>query len=132
MTSVRPLSEFDDEISEFVDSKDDPEEWYVLVGDLVGNYSVHTAEKPDDYEEHENELPPEDRDANEAVDGFYQIGSSGWVDDAFENNCGFVGEYAGGSKLDTRLLNILVVHEDMVSEEVIDKFGGTTDDEGGE
>jgi len=126
MTSIRPLTQFaEEEIGEFVETKDDPEKWYVLVGNFCGTYSAHTAEKPEEYDDFEDDLAPEDCDANENVDGFYQLGASGWTEDAFADDCNFVGEFAGDSeKLDTRLMHMLVVHEEMLSDEALDAAEG--------
>lgn len=126
MTNIKPLRKaIGEEFPAFLDEKENPDEWYLMIGKAVGEYSVHTANKPDDYEEMNADLPPEDRDATENVGGWYQIGTSAWVEQAFADDCNFVGEYMGhGGKLDTRLMHILVIHEDMLSDEALDVANG--------
>jgi hypothetical protein len=65
MTNVKSLSEFAEEFEHLIETKENPDEWYVLIGKMVGEYSVQTDEMPDDYEEHQQALPPEERDATE-------------------------------------------------------------------
>lgn len=131
MTSVRKLTEFPDEVGRLVESKESPEKWYVLIGQMCGEYSVQTAEKPEDYDEQQQELPNDMRDATENVDGFMQIGAQGWASQAFADDCDFVSEYAGygEDKIDPRMMNILLVHEDMLSEEAIEAGNGEYDRE---
>jgi hypothetical protein len=127
MTGVLRLEDWVDEVStEFMATKENPEEWYVVTGSMCGEYSVHDAEQPPEIAEHQDELPPQERPADENVDGFYQIGKQGWSGDVFADDVDFVGTYAGRSndEMDTRLLNILVVHEDMLSEEAIKVANG--------
>ena len=130
MTSIRKLTEFPDEIAGFVESKESPEEWYVLIGQMCGEYSVQTADKPDDYDEQQEQLPNDMRDATDNVEGFMQIGAQGWSAQAFSDGCNFVGEYAGhgDDNLDPRLMGILVVHKDMLSEEAIQAGDGEYED----
>lgn len=124
MTNIKPLPKFIDELSNgYVESKENPDEWYVLIGKMVGEYSVHSDDTPDDYDEMQQELPEEDRDAQPHVDGHFQIGAQGWTADAFEATTdlvsGFVGN-RGRGKLDTALMNIIVVHEEYLSEEALE------------
>lgn len=127
MTNVRKLTEFPEEVEALAESKENPEEWYVLIGSMCGEYSVHTDETPEDYAESQEELPPEMQDENEHVDGFMQVGQQGWTADAFEEDCSFVKEYGFGDKIDTRLMNIILVHEDMLTEESIAAGNGEYD-----
>lgn len=131
MTNIKSLSEFTEEFEHLIETKENPDEWYVLIGKMVGEYSVQSDDLPENYEEHQQELPPEDRDATENVDGFLQIGMQGWSADAFADDCNFVGEYAGygEDKLDTRLMNILLVHEDMLSEDALEVANGDYENE---
>lgn len=129
MTNIKPLSKFiHDELPQYADEMGDPEEWYVLIGDMVTEYSIWADEEmPDDYEEVQEEMPPEDRDANPNVDGYYQIGTAGWLADAFdfgEEDDGFVSEAQWGDKIDKRLINILVVHGSVLSEEALEVANG--------
>lgn len=125
MTNLKPLPEFaQEELPAFLEYKENPEEWYVLIGSQVTEYSVWADEDlPDDYDETHEELPSEDQDANPNVEGYMQIGSSGWLSDCFdfgESSDGFVSEAAWGEKVDRRLMNILVVHESVLSEEALE------------
>lgn len=122
MTNIQNLTTFGEQFDNLVESKENPEEWYVLIGNMVGEYSVKCDDIPGDHEEHQQQLPPEDRDATEDIDGFMQIGNQGWSSDAFAEDCNFVGEYSGygEDKIDTRLMNMLLVHEDMLTEEALD------------
>jgi len=117
MTTVSTFSDFLDELDELLDSKENADEWYVVSGKQVGEYSVHTDEAPEEFDD--SHLPPEDQDANENVDGFYQIGQQGWSAVAFEDDVDFVGE-VGFSRthdvIDRRLNGLLLVHEDALSE----------------
>lgn len=110
MTNVRKLSEFSAEIRNLVESKENPDEWYVLVGDLCGTYDVYD----DSVEEHSG-------GATEFVSGFMQAGTSAWASKAFKDDSNFVSEWNGygDGKLDTCLMNILLVHEDMLTQEAI-------------
>lgn len=124
MTNIKPLTRFvEDELPAYLAEKDDPEEWYVLIGSQVTEYSIWAdADLPEDYEEMQAEMPPEDRDANPPVEDFMQIGTGGWLSSCFdfgEDGDGFVSEVQWGEKIDRRLLNLLVVHESVLSEEAI-------------
>jgi len=128
MTNIKPLPKFIGEIANgYVESKKNPDEWYVLIGRMVGEYSVHSDNTPDDYDEIQEGLPVEDRDAQPHVDGHFQIGAQGWTADAFEDTTDLVSDFAGSrgaGKLDTALMNIIVVHEDYLSEEALDVANG--------
>lgn len=119
MTSIRPLPEFGEEIKRYIETKDHPDKWYLLVGDFAGEYSVHTDESL--VLDEEIDVPPDMQAPTPSVEGFYQIGTSGWPADGFTDDCGFVNEFSGGddSKLDARLLHMLVVHEDMLTEKAL-------------
>jgi hypothetical protein len=127
MTGVLKLPDWAEEVStDFLEMKENPEEWYVVTGSMCGEYSVHEAEQPPEIAEHQDDLPPEERPADENVDGFYQIGKQGWSAGVFADDVNFVGKFASqtNNELDTRLLNILVVHEDMLSEKAIKVANG--------
>lgn len=70
----------------------------------------------------QEEMPPEDRDANPPVEGHYQIGTGGWTKAAFDfdENTSFVGQVGFGDKIDTRLMNLIVVHESVLSDEALE------------
>ena len=116
-TIVREAEEFVEDIQELIDDKDEPDEWYVLVGSHVTDYSVNTADRPE-------ELPEEtEEDANPNVDGSWQIGTLGWAGEALSEDSDFVREVGfGGGNADTRLLGTLLVHESMLSEEARDQM----------
>lgn len=120
MVNIKPLSRFvEEDLPLFVEDKENPDEWYVLIGSFCGEYSVHSDVGPDNSEE---DLPPEMQDAQPNIDGMFQMGTSGWTADAFEDTTDLVTDYAGhgpSEKLDTRLLHILVVHEDRLSSEAL-------------
>lgn len=124
MTNIKPLTRFvDEELPAFVEDKDDPDEWYVLIGEMVTEYSIWADEElPEDYDEIQAEMPPEDQDANPNVEGQMQIGTAGWLSKAFDfgDGDGFVSEVQWGDKIDRRLLNLLVVHESVLSEEALE------------
>lgn len=126
MTTVSTFSGFLEELNRLMESKENPDEWYVVSGKQVGEYSIHTAEKPDEIPEDQSELPPEARDATENVGGFYQIGSSGWSEKAFDDEVRFVSE-AGFSRshdeIDRRINNLLLVHESALSQEALEVAG---------
>jgi len=121
MTNLKPLTDFvEDELPAFVEDKEYPEEWYVLLGSHATDYSIWADENlGDDYEESQEDLPPEDRDSNPNVPGYMQIGTSGWLSECFDfdEDEGFVTEAAWGDKVDRRLMHLLVVHESVLSEE---------------
>lgn len=123
MTNIKPLERFvDQELPAFAADKEHPEEWYVLIGQMVTEYSVSQPDIPAEYAEYQEEAPPEERDANPSIEGYYQIGCAGWTEDAFafgEEDDGFVSEVNWGDKVDRRLLNIIVVHESVLSDEAI-------------
>lgn len=83
MTTVSKFEDFLDELDRLIETKENPDEWYVVSGKHVGEYSIQAAEQPEEYNEMQDELPPEERDATENVDGFYQIGTLGWSEQAF-------------------------------------------------
>jgi hypothetical protein len=127
MTTVSTIADFRDELDELLETKDDPERWYVVAGRHVGEYSIQTADKPDDYDEWHDELPPEERDATENVDGYYQIGTLGWSDDAFVEDLSFVAETGFSEShdvVDRRMVGLLLVHEDALSEEALEVAHG--------
>lgn len=106
---------------------DDPSEWVVLRGQACGEHSVWTDEAPDDYDpEVEAELGHEDADA--PVDGFYQIGHIGWTAKCFDGDPQFVREYSdmGAGKIDKRLLNLLIVHESLLTDEALEAAADST------
>lgn len=132
MTNIKPLQRFaEDELPDFVEHKEIPDEWYVLIGSHVTDYSVWTADEGEDeeYREFQEEMAPEDRDANPPVEGQYQIGTGGWLADAFDfgDNESFVGQVGFGDKIDTRLMNLIVVHESVLSEEALSVANGETE-----
>lgn len=111
MTGILRLEDWTDRVSEdFVESKENPDEWYVLEGKMVGDFDVNDADVPD-------ELP----EGNGNHEGWYQIGSQGWSEEAFADGVKFVDEYAGygDDKIDTQLLQVLVVHEDVLSDQAM-------------
>jgi len=121
MTNLKPLAELvEEELPAFVEDKENPEEWYVLLGSHATDYSIWADEDlGDDYEVSQEELPPEDRDSNPNVPGYMQIGSSRWLSQCFDfddGEDGFVTEAAWGDKVDRRLMHLLVVHESVLSE----------------
>lgn len=123
MTSIRTINDFIDELHDLKQTKDNPDEWYVLSGRHVGEYSIQDADKPAEYDEAEADLPPENRDATENVDGFYQIGTVGWSAEAFADGVNFVG-ITGFSdsfdRIDRRVNGLLLVHESQLSEKALD------------
>ena len=131
MTNLRPLDVFlNEELPAYAEGMGDPSEWFVLIGDMVTEYSVWADEDlPEDYDEIQAEMLPEDRDANPNVEGYFQIGTAGWLSNCFEEDVGFVSEAQFGDKIDRRLLNILVVHEDLLTEEAIAVARGESEPE---
>lgn len=121
MTTIKTVDDFIDELRELLDTKEHPEEWYILSGKQVGEYSIHTAEQPEEVPP-QDELPPEAQDATENVEGFYQIGTLGWGADAFEDDVAFVEE-TGFSEtfdvIDRRINGLLLVHESALSEKAL-------------
>lgn len=130
MTNLKQLTKFvNEELPAFVDHKENPDEWYVLIGNMTGEYSVWADEElPEDYEAIQQEMPPEDRDANPNVEGYMQAGSSGWLAECFDfkdsDSKGFVDEYAWGDNIDKRLMNIIVVHESVLSDMALEVANG--------
>jgi hypothetical protein len=124
MTAIYSFKETIEQLTEYLESKENPDEWYVLRGNMVGEYSIWADEElSEDYDEFQNELPPEDQDANPNVDGWMQIGSAGWVSKAFdfpEDSSGFVSEVQWGDNIERNAMNMLVVHESVLSDEAID------------
>jgi hypothetical protein len=121
MTTISTISDFLDELDELLETKDNPDEWYVVSGKQTGEYSIHTDEAPEEFDD--SHLPPEEQDANENVDGFYQIGTQGWSAQAFDDDVEFVSE-VGFSRthdvIDRRINGLLLVHEDVLSEEALE------------
>jgi len=133
-TSIYTFREFvEEQLQEYLESKENPDEWYVLGGRMAGEYSVWAdAELPDDYDEIQEEMPPEDRDAQPNIEGSVQIGTAGWHADAFdfEDSCnGFVSEVQWGDKIERNLMNMLLVHEDVLSDEALEHVNGESDAE---
>lgn len=123
MTTISTVEGFIDELRDLLEAKDDPDEWYIVAGNMVGEYSVHAAEKPEGIPDDQSELPSEARDANENVDGFVQIGNAGWSADAFADDSEFVSAFSfddAHRKLDARINNLLLAHESMLSDEALD------------
>lgn len=125
MTGIHPLKDIvEQQLVDYLESKESPEEWYVLHGRKVGEYSVWADEElPDDYDEIQRGMPPEDRDANPNVEGFMQVGNTGWSSKAFDfgdDADGFVSEYQWGDKIESNLLGLLVVHESVLSDEALE------------
>jgi hypothetical protein len=121
MTTIHTPDAFIQQLEELLETKEDPDEWYILSGQQVGEYSVHSDhETPDGHDE----LPDDMQDATENVEGFVQIGSAGWASKAFEDEGSeFVSAFSfddANSRLDTRINNLLLVHESMLSEEALD------------
>jgi hypothetical protein len=124
MTNIWSFQEFvEEQLPAYLDSKEDSGEWYVLRGRHVTDYSVWSDHGlPEDYEGHQQELPPEDRDANPPVDGHVQIGTLGWVSDAFDSgDRGFVSAVQFSDDIETNMLGLLVAHESALSEEAIER-----------
>jgi len=122
VTSIKSFDQFIEEVQAYRDAKDSPEEWYVLGGDMVTEYSVWADEGlPENYDEMQAEMPPEDRDANPNAEGYMQIGTAGWLASGFdfEDGDGFVSEVQWGDSIERNLLNLLVVHESVLSEEAL-------------
>jgi hypothetical protein len=123
MTSIKKPENFIDELRNLLETKKNPDEWYFLAGQQVGEYSIHTAEEPDEMSEDQSDIPPEMRDATESVDSFYQIGTTGWGQQAFDDDVEFVRE-AGFSetfdKIDRRVNGLLLVHESVLSEKALE------------
>lgn len=123
MTGVLPFAEWLDELQQLIETKDNPEEWYILQGKHVGEYSVHAAETPEELQG-DTEPPEGFGDATENVDGFYQIGTMGWAEAAIDDDIGFVGEVGfseSAEPIDRRLNGILLVHESVLSAEATEK-----------
>ena len=123
MTSISTFDDVIAQLKKMREQKENPEDWYFVQGSQVGEYLVHTAESPPDVPEDQSELPPEARDATEAVDGFYQIGTQGWGADAFADDINFVGEIAFSEtkrKINTRTNGLLFVHKSQLSDMAID------------
>lgn len=123
MTTVSKFEDFLDELDRLMETKENPDEWYVVSGKPVGEYSIQAAEQPEEYNVVQDELPPEERDATENVDGFYQIGTTGWSEQAFADDVSFVSE-TGFSKtydvIDRRINGLLLVHESALSDEAVE------------
>ena len=123
MTSVSKFRAFLEELDRLMETKENPDEWYVVSGKEVGEYSIHAAEKPEEVPDDQSELPPEARDATESVDGFFQIGTMGWSAQAFDDDVEFVRE-TGFSEtfdvIDRRMNGLLLVHESALSEKALD------------
>lgn len=51
MTTISTIDGFIDELHRLLETKDNPDEWYVLSGRTVGEYSIHTSEKPEEIPE---------------------------------------------------------------------------------
>lgn len=128
-TSLYTFREFvEEQLQDYLESKENPDEWYVLGGRMATEYSVWAdAEMSPDYEEYQEELPPEERDAQPNVEGTVQIGTAGWHADAFDfedESNGFVSEVQWGDKIERNLMNMLLVHEDVLSEEALEHVNG--------
>jgi hypothetical protein len=132
MTTISGFNEFVEELERLRETKENPDEWYFVSGQQVGEHSINAADVPDDYAEHMEELPPEEQDANENVDGFYQIGTQGWSADAFADDVEFVSE-VGFSRthdtIDRRVNGLLLVHESVLSEEALQIAEGKAEPE---
>ena len=120
MTLIHSFDQFVDQIQEYRESKDTPEEWYVLRGEMVTEYSVYNDHgPPEDDDEIRQAMPPEDRDGSPPVEGYFQIGAAGWLARSFEfDDDSFVSEL-WGDKIERNLLNLLVVHESVLSDELL-------------
>lgn len=121
MTTVSKFSAVIDELHSLIETKENPDEWYVVAGQKVGEYSIRADEAPDELADEE---PPEGfGDANENVDGFYQIGQTGWASDAFAEDVNFVTETGFSDtheKIDRRIDDLLLVHESQLSEKALE------------
>lgn len=131
MTTISTFEDFIEEFEQLKASKDNPDEWYIVSGRQVGEYSIHTAAQPEAVPDDQTELPPEERDATENVDGFYQIGTQGWSEEAFIDDAPFVAE-AGFSTtydvIDRRINGLLLVHESVLSEDALGIAHGRGDE----
>ena len=122
MTRVHKAVEQNEIFSEWLDSKDNPDEWYVLLGSHVGKYSVWSDSVPEEVIETQDTLPEDERPAQPYVDGTIQIGTSGWNAEAFEDDNEVVKKWSGkGGGLSSQFMHMLLVHEDMLSDEVVEK-----------
>lgn len=123
MTSVSKFRAFLDELDQLMKTKENPDEWYVVSGKEVGEYSIHAAEQPGEVPDDQSDLPPEAQDATKSVDGFFQIGTMGWSAKVFDDDVGFVTE-TGFSEtfdvIDRRMNGLLLVHESSLSEEALE------------
>lgn len=122
MTTISSVDEFFEETRRLLDTKENPEEWYFLSGQQVGEYSIKDSELPEEVPDDPDDHPPEAEMASQNVDGAYQIGSTGWSEDAFDDDVEFVAD-AGFSqsygKIDRRVNGLLLVHESVLSEEAL-------------
>lgn len=129
MTGILPFAEWLEELEELIAQKENPDEWYILMGEHVGEYSINDADKPEELAADETVPQEYQRDANGNVDGFYQIGTFGWSDKAFDSDVEFVAE-TGFSEthepIDRRLNGLLLVHESVLSDEATEKAAEAT------
>lgn len=110
MTAIESVDAFIDSLRDLLESKDNPDDWYVLSGEQVGRYSVNAADVPDEIPDDPSEHPPEMQPPHENVDGWYQIGTSGWSEQAFDDT-DFVGEVSFTGEFETidrRINNLLL------------------------
>lgn len=123
MTTVSKFSAFLEELDRLMETKENPDEWYIVSGKEVGEYSIHAAEQPEGVPDDQSDLPPEAQDATENVDGFYQIGTTGWSAQAFDDDVEFVRETGFSESfdvIDRRMNGLLLVHESALSEEALE------------
>jgi hypothetical protein len=121
VTIIHSFDQFVDEIREYRESKDTPEEWYVLRGEMVTEYAVYNDYGPrEGDDEIQQAMPPEDRDGSPPVEGYFQIGAAGWLASSFDfDDDSFITELHFGDEIERNLLNLLVVHESVLSEELL-------------
>ena len=120
-TIIVTAENFREQFDELLGAKENPEEWYVLIGSPVAEYNVNIADVPEELQGDVEDEPEWAEDSTENVPGFYQIGVAGWGEQMFEGDANFVMEYQDSphGKLDSRLLHTLLVHESMLKEDAI-------------
>lgn len=131
-TIITTADDFMNQFEELLSDKENPDEWYVLVGSPVTDYSVNIADVPDELQELDRkELPPEERDATENVPGSFQIGVAGWGEQMFDDDPNFVMEYQNApfGNIDSRLLYTLLVHESVLNEDALAVANGEKEPE---
>ncbi len=109
-TLVADPEEYIDALRGWISEKDEPDKWHVVHGGPVGEYNITSGDMP-------AQLPESER----SPDGVVTIGHLGWSADVFDDRV-FVDE-AGpqGEKIDRRLNGVLLVHEDILSDDALSR-----------